>query len=582
MLQPSNPKLLVLMALLELVQAKKDRTKRAECHRKAWEYSVLAHALDPGNALALNLLAHHYFFSWKPIVCNRDVYAYSDRCIVVRGASALDVLVAGNQLRLNKDAALTYTITAVQFPINESEPGVVAEMRQMFIEATGSEPPPAAEELVLVELGSQLSARVASGASIAALEVKELVSVETFASQALQCTSLPVVRAESNYLLGKVAHIQRNINLADACYFRALQDAPDMAVAAFGAAQIFFSKKDFGPSLELFERVLAKHPDDKDTQAYVMLLRGMLRNHRVPLEKLKEVAPGFQFEADLWLRQAQLRQGDPSLHSEALKCCLSAKECIEQTIAEVGVAQSKPVPPELMNNISALYHSLGRLDLALEFMKSTLAAHKSNGNGDVAGAGAGAGVAATAFTSASLEGVFFEWSQEPSAFVRRAREDHHFAIASDDSRPQATLVDIVAVGDEVVIGSVKHVVQEVTDESQLICSSAVNVWRSAPESATLPLYVKKSFQNFNDATVSYAFNLARLLEDDGQTAAATEIYIELLKLHPSFIECAWFAAFLPLTAWLILMVFFLLLIALFPSSSPSTMGGDLQATSDLV
>ncbi len=51
------------------------------------------------------------------------------------------------------------------------------------------------------------------------------------------------------------------------------------------------------------------------------------------------------------------------------------------------------------------------------------------------------------------------------------------------------------------------------------------------------LRTKVSLNNFVDESITYCYNFARLLEDEGHTKAASEIYVELLKRHPSFMEC---------------------------------------------
>jgi hypothetical protein len=48
---------------------------------------------------------------------------------------------------------------------------------------------------------------------------------------------------------------------------------------------------------------------------------------------------------------------------------------------------------------------------------------------------------------------------------------------------------------------------------------------------------KVSKGNFNKFTITHSYNLARILEDIGHTNAATEIYMALVKLYPSFVEC---------------------------------------------
>jgi hypothetical protein len=67
------------------------------------------------------------------------------------------------------------------------------------------------------------------------------------------------------------------------------------------------------------------------------------------------------------------------------------------------------------------------------------------------------------------------------------------------------------------------------------CSSPVKLPRG--DGNALELSVKVALNNVVDESLTYCFNFARLLEDEGHTAAATEVYVELLKRHPSYMEC---------------------------------------------
>lgn len=60
--------------------------------------------------------------------------------------------------------------------------------------------------------------------------------------------------------------------------------------------QILFVRQEFPQALELFEKLAAKHAEDKDTQAYVALLKAMLKQQLTSFDKLREIAPGFQYE----------------------------------------------------------------------------------------------------------------------------------------------------------------------------------------------------------------------------------------------------------------------------------------------
>jgi len=520
---PTNAGALVLLSLVEQATAKKDRAKRATCHTQAFEYCSLANAVDPGNPQTLNMLANHHFHSWRTLEFNSGgCFVVDSHHLMLPAPAAQDLVVPKNLLRIQQGpsspASSTFIISAVT-PMPEESDGV---------------------QYVTVEVIQRIPARFlsASGtpAPCATLEVKDLASVERYAHQAMLRTPLPAVLAESNYILGKVAHSLRDANLAFDFYWKALKDAPDMTLAAFGAAGILFARKEYATSLELFEKVLLKNPEDKDTQAYVMFLKATMHKEVAPFDKLREIAPGFQHEGDLWLLQGQLRQHDPAQHKHALKCFLNAKECIEKKASDgPGPASAVGVSPAILSNIAVLHHSLGNLSKAVEYSKLTLLAVHGEQLAKKKNDDEENGQREAVFRCSELEGVFYDWSPDPVCLLRPGSESNQFMI-SDGSA--VDLSALLSVGDEVVIGGVKHSVQRVVSSSELICTSPVKVVASlVGDGVGVGLRVKRPFKNFVDGSITYCFNFARLMEEEGHTKAAMELYIELLKKHPSFMEC---------------------------------------------
>lgn len=506
---------------------------------------MIANAVDPTNAQTLNMLANHHFHSWRSIEFNGSCQLLDSTHLLVPSSTAPDLLVPRNLLRFASALDSDSGDNASSFVIVSVEP----------FSGESASADASAAEFSIVQLSPGIPQRLLadSSSACAQLDVKDLASVERLAHQAMIHATLPALIAESNYILGKVAHSLRDATLAFDFYWKALKDAPDMVLAAFGAAQILFSRKEFAASLELFEKVLSKTPDDKDTQAYVMLLNAILRMELAPFDRLREIAPGFQHEADLWLIQGQLRQSEPSEHKHALKCFMNAKDCLEARAHANGGARGAVVPAAVLSNISVLLHSLGKPGKALEYMKMSLAAfHAQTQTKEKTGAPQ---LKEAVFRSAELEGVFYEWSHSPVCSLRVGSEPNQFVLAGE-ARP-ADLAELLAAGDDVMIGGVLHCVVSVTSATELTATSPVHLsslayftqGRADAAAAAggdsgekqYEVRVKVPFNNFVDESLTYCYNLARLLEDEGNTRAATEIYIELLKRHPSFMECKYLA-----------------------------------------
>ena len=284
-------------------------------------------------------------------------------------------------------------------------------------------------------------------------------------------------------------------------------------------------------ALDLFEKILVKYSDDKDTQAYVALLKAIVKQQETSFEKLREIAPGFKCEVDLWLLQGQLREKVPAEHLTSLKCYLHAKDCIE--------LKGFQVPAAVLSNIAILHHSLNKLDKALEYSKSALQACVPELDTTNS-----ADLTAPIFNNSEFEDVFFVWS--PMKFdVQLVNKDDEVDkdvlrfqlisnINSDEVQPSHQLL----VGTEVLIDSVRLIVCAV-NENEIHCHSGPVPIVIANNETTMAIRVKSPLSIFSDPNITYCYNFALILDDCGHTSAAVEVYTELLKRHPSFIECTY-------------------------------------------
>ena len=252
------------------------------------------------------------------------------------------------------------------------------------------------------------------------VEVKQYGLVQTLATDVMKKTTVMAVKAESIYIIGRLFHAQNNIASAIEYYKVAYRICPDLALAVFGHAQIMLSKQELGLSLELFEKVLAMHPDDRDTQAYVMLVRALHKRENSSLEKVREVATGFVHEVDLWLLQGQLRQTTPTEYVSALKCYSHALDCMEQQ-SKGGIEVEKlsnsfvMEHPRVLSNMAVLHHSLGRSTIALDFCRRALVAQQvlsdSEENADIDTVAKVSRVENPIFKNQLFDGVFYSWSE---------------------------------------------------------------------------------------------------------------------------------------------------------------------------
>ena len=273
-----------------------------------------------------------------------------------------------------------------------------------------------------------------------------------------------------------------------------------------------------------------QYPDDRDSQAFEMLLRAKHKGEHSTFDKLREIAPGFAFEADLWLSQGDAMQSKGSAeYPTALKCFEMALECMER--------QHLVPHRQVFLNMGVLYHSLGNLKAAKKFICHSLSASsqeeqdKSNDTNPI-------------FRRPEND-IFYSWSDTlcemevigPGESLVDYRYGESVLRVSSNA-PVGSNKAMFDADDDLLIGDIVVRVTSVS-EDLMKCVGMISVPLGTWE-------VKKKIpgKNFNKDTITNCFNLARVQEDLGHLQAAREIYIELLKRHPCYIECTHLSAYM--------------------------------------
>jgi tetratricopeptide (TPR) repeat protein len=265
-----------------------------------------------------------------------------------------------------------------------------------------------------------------------------------------------------------------------------------------------------------------------------MLLQSLHKKESASFDKLREIAPGFAFEADLWLSQGQtIQMKGPGEYPAALKCYEMAHDCM---LRQNLVPQSK-----MLLNMGILYHSLGNLNSANDFVRRSLSPTLMHSDQSVA---------TNPVFHRPENDIFYHW--ETSPLTVRVEEcspennesglDAEFnfplsqlcVVTLSDEAASNSFLDSVRVGDDILVSDVVLEVLQVTDASKILCKG---FFSALSRTENHSLRIKKSDGNFNQTSLTNCFTLARIQEDRGHLQAAREIYIELLKLRPTFIEC---------------------------------------------
>ncbi len=503
---PSNLDALIYLALIENVYAQRDKANYHIHYNNVYEYCVLAANEKSSNLSALNIIANYLFRNYK-LINNIDVsnsyYDSSNRKIVITmDKNNLLELNNGYGIRINKIESTSACI--VSFGITTNDDVCKVE--------------------ILLDRDINYYEK-----SIQFIEIKSYSQVLSLANRAVTESMVLGVKSDGYYILGRVHYAQNNLASAAECFNQAIALNENMMLAWFAIGEIRLITGDYSASLEAFKCVLKKFGDDKETQAYVMLLKGLINKEISKYESIVEVASSFAFDIDLWLIQGKLRQSDPSEFPAALNCYLNALESIEKK----GVTYS----PAILSNISVLYHSLGKLNNAYEYSKKALTLSNDNSNDYNI---------VSNFNSAEFCGVFYTWSSNPtsslslSARLSTNANEYIVTITSIDSNMNSdsshfNISHFINVGDKILIGNIQHNVTSIDGN----CIQTTNPLRIISSNITSDqvLKIKISLRNFNSNNITLCFNHARLLEDIGHTTAAIELYMNLLKLHSCYAEC---------------------------------------------
>ena len=503
---PSNLDALIYLALIENVYAQRDKANSQTHYNNVYEYCVVAANEKSSNLSALNIIANFLFRNYK-LINNFDVSnSYCDssnrKIVITTDKNNLLELNNGYGIRINKIESTSSCIESFS---------VISNNDMCCVE-------------ILLDRDINYNER-----SVHCVEIKSYSQVLSLANRAITESNVAGVKSDGYYILGRVHYAQNNLAAAAECFNQAIALNENMMLAWFAVGEIRLITGDYSASLEAFKCVLKKFSDDKEAQAYVMLLKGLMNKELAKYESIVEVASSFAFEIDLWLTQGKLRQFDPSEFPIALNCYLNALESMEKK----GVSCS----PAILSNISVLYHSLGKLKNAFEYSKKALALSIDSSNDSHF---------KPIFNSAELCDVFYTWSPNPtpslSLSARLSANANEYIVTinnidssmnSDNSHYRVS--QFINIGDKILIGDIQHNVTY--SEGNII--QTTNPLRMISSNITYDqvLKIKIPLRNFNSSNITFCFNHARLLEDIGHTSAAIELYMNLLKLNSCYAEC---------------------------------------------
>ncbi|KAG5183337.1 hypothetical protein JKP88DRAFT_317093, partial [Tribonema minus] len=344
-MDPRNADALVGLAILELNEGGDQDSEQAR-RRAESAIKMLSRAfiLDRDNAMVLNHLANHYFWTWMLVkttvsvqagghlvVCKDDVSVRADLTDPLRPDGAPDTFFhPGDYIRIGGGPPLQASTPLHVDPTRQSDG------TRIFL--TDPYPGPTAEGL--------------------SLHHKNYDKVKRLAERARAVAKVPDMKAESAYLLARVAHVHAgradatsavsqaaaaaHLKDARALYAEAAKLAPQFAPAQYGLAQdagaLYAEAAKLAPQFAPAQYGLAQSTGAQDQGAGLGL--GGLKDARALYAEAAKLAPQFA-PAQYGLAKMLVREGQTDEAIACLKLVLEQAPDNQESLLLLGLLYAR-------------------------------------------------------------------------------------------------------------------------------------------------------------------------------------------------------------------------------------------------
>ncbi|CAM9217141.1 unnamed protein product [Discosporangium mesarthrocarpum] len=516
-LNPENVEAMVGLAILDLssvTPTSPDATSRTE---NALRMLSQAHHLDSSNAMALNHLANHYFWTWSQVGPTVSVAAGAK--VAVLSTEVGEGVVSGDMIRIGSSFA-----TVVDGEVQ----GRRISLRDRYRGVPG-------EEVKLYK--------------------KDYGQVMELASQAYNTTSSSEIKAESCYMRARVHHATGNFSEAKLLYSEACNFWPHFAPAQYGMAQMLIYKGDIKPAMAALNAVLEEVPDSEEALVLLGMLHAKNKQRTQALAKFKRALELNPRLSDVWIAQAQVLQEDSLDHHLALASyakglgvqptegngSTSNKTRTGTAWAGAGAGggagamngdqgRGQSSTEDMLHetqqsawmNIAVLNERVGKLTEARAAYECALERKGSSARDE-----GGDGETVLRVTDPANP-LFWEWKELPGTSV--------VAEGSRVVQVSEALGGAIRKGVQVRVGKefVTTAQGSEVDGKFEVSDVAVTLAGGAPLRGKL--YKKTRQARVTKENVSITFNLALLHEKQGHHEAAQELHKAILAEHPTYVH----------------------------------------------
>ena len=491
---------------------------------KAIKVMSMANLLDHSNAMVQNHLANHYFWKWTPVAGTVEVEMGSN---VVKGSQPIP-LDEGDKIRIGVDFE-SYVVADLSDEDENEGDGSVFKLKDAW-----------------------------EGSSANGLKIwkKDYDRVIALAKGAYGSTTVPEIQAESLFLLGRVYHVQGQMDEAQRVYDRSVKLNPSLAPARFGQTQAMVYHEKYDDALGNLGLLLM----GSNTATDALALAGLLQvkkggdDAEKGLVNIRQAIDLDPLNADLVLQEALALQQHQSTFPKALKCYKKALEMMK--------GQGKEITHDIYANIGVLSHETRQFEESVKYYKLALDALDEDGTKGKA----------TLDNTGLKDGtirhkdndMFFDYLdcslnvENPckgeedgisslAVLENNGKEPSDVALQpGDDIRLGAdfeTKVEAVERGDGHLVLKIKDAYKGVkaqteTDGSKMdVDGESKEEGKEAEDPKQISVFVKRENTRLSDPiAVSIAFNIARLHEAAGKPLAAIELHKAITKRNPSYVN----------------------------------------------
>jgi RNA polymerase-associated protein CTR9 len=484
---------LVGSAILELGSGD---AKAKETTQAAISTISLAHHFDSTNSMVLNHLAHHYFWHFSPLKVTVSLATGSREAHYSAASSAAleESLSPGDLIKIGK----TF-ITRVD-PSRRIQGGVLTLADAFPLHASDAEP----------------------------VYIKDYRKVFELAREGAQNTEVPEIKAESNYIMGRVYHAQGRYSDAKFYYSEACKLWSQLAPAQYGLAQMLVHEGKVDQAIAALDLVLKELPDNQEALVLQGALYSQKKERKLALAKYKSALEMNPYLSEVWVAQAQVFQEDPADYELALASYSKAlntsglggaatKENYSSSLRRMGQA--------VWANMAVLYEYVDRLPEAMSAYENALDLVSEEAPEEDEGA------ARPRVTIAHpANKLFWAWREIPGVTAQINPEQ----LSVDTS---LSVARSLRAGDRIRVGPtfVTEVLGVSASGTEVQVRDCCIAGLEAPVVGTL--YKKELKTCLKADSVSITYNLALLHEKQGHHEAAQELYCAILAEHPSYINC---------------------------------------------